>query len=188
MKGISTFFPLMLMALLAILTFWLQRATSIEDSSRGASKRHDPDFIIDRFNLRHFDSGGSLKQSLLAQKLSHFPDNDSADINGPELTYYAGQRRTLLFAKTAQVSHDNKQVDLAGNVRLVRPATQEDTKMVLETETLTVFPDDDIAQSNSRVTITRGQSIVSGNSIHYNGRDNIAVLSGNVRGIFYRTR
>ena len=120
----NVLFPLIVVALLAALTFWLQRAVNPDDPTRRALKRHDPDFVIENFTVRRFDENGNLKQSLTT----------------------------------------------------------------LRTESLTVFPDEDIAEGYSRVTITRGQSVVSGDTVHYNGRENIAVLGGRVKGIFYRDK
>jgi LPS export ABC transporter protein LptC len=71
-------------------------------------------------------------------------------------------------------------------VRLIKPATTDKPMTTMQTEALTVFPEEDIAQGKSRVTITQGKSVVSGDSIHYNGRTNIAVLGGRVKGTFYR--
>ena len=51
MRKLSTaIFPLALMALLAALTFWLERAANPDDPARKALKRHDPDYIIDRLS------------------------------------------------------------------------------------------------------------------------------------------
>lgn len=182
-------FPLALVALLAALTFWLEHAANPEDPVRKAQNRHDPDSVVDQINVRHFDAGGGLKQSLLADTLTHYPDDDSTWITKPRLTYFKDQRqRTQLLANTAQVSHDNKQVFLRGDVRLVKPSIGDIPATTMQTETLTVFPDEDIAHGNSRVTISRGKSIVSGDSIHYDGKTSIAILAGRVKGTFYRVK
>jgi len=189
MKGISTaIFPLVLVGLLAALTFWLERAANPDDPERKAQKRHDPDYIISQIDVRHFNASGGLKQSLLAETMTHYPDDDSTQIAKPQLTYYLENNTTQLLSNTAQVSHDNKQVFLRGEVKLIKPPQNGLLATVLHTETLTVFPDDDIAQSNARVTITRGDSVVSGDSINYNGHTSIAILAGRVKGTFYRVK
>ena len=189
MKGISSaILPLALVALLAALTFWLERAVNPDDPAHKAQKRHDPDYIINQIDVRVFNSTGGLKQSLLADTMTHYPDDDSTQIANPQLTYHLEHSKTQLYSNTAQVSHDNKKVFLRGAVRLVKPSPDGLPDMVLRTETMTVFPDEDIAQSNVRVTITRGDTIVSGDSINYNGRTSIAILAGRVKGTFYRVK
>jgi lipopolysaccharide export system protein LptC len=184
----STALPLALVALLTALTFWLERATNPDDPVRKAEKRHDPDYIISRVDIRHFDVAGLLKQSLLADSMTHYPDDDSTQIAKPQLTYHNGPADTQVFANTAHVTKDNKQVFLRGDVRLIKPPLQDKLPTVMQTEALTVFPDDQIAQGNSRVTITHGESIVSGDNVHYSGKTSIAILSGRVKGTFYRVR
>lgn len=184
----AALFPLALVALLAMLSFWLQRAANPDDPARKAQKRHDPDYIIENIDVRHFDSTGSLKQSLLAATLTHFPDDDSTEIAAPEMTYFAGESHRKLLANTAQISHDNKQVLLRGDVRLIKPPDADRAATIMRTEALTVFPDDDVAQGNSRVTISQGESIVSGDSIRFDGRNNVTILAGRVKGTFYRAK
>lgn len=189
MRGLGSItFPLALVALLAALTFWLERAVNPEDPVRKAQKRHDPDSIVSQIDVRHFDAGGGLKQRLLADLITHYPDDDSTWITKPQLTYFMGQQATRMFANTAQASHDNKQLYLHGDVRLITPPKQSRPETILRTESLTVFPDDQIAQGNSRTTISQGDNIVSGDSIHYDGKTSIIILSGRVKGIFYRVK
>lgn len=189
MKNLGTIaFPLTLVALLAAMTFWLERAANPQDPVRKAQKRHDPDFIVSEINIRHFGAAGEQKQSLLAATMTHYPDDDSTHITEPRLTYYKGRQNTRMSAATARFTQDNKKLFLHGDVRLVKPAFQGLPATVMQTEALTVFPEQDIAQGTARVTITRGKSVVSGDSIQYNGNTSIAVLSGRVRGTFYRAK
>lgn len=189
MRGASVaLLPVGIAALLAALTFWLDRATNPEDPVRKAQKRHDPDFVVEQIRVRRFDASGALRQSLIADRLTHYPDNNSTEVLNPQMTYYAGNRETRVYSNTAKVSDDNKKISLFGNVRLVKPGEPGTAEMVLHTQAMTVFPDDDIAQSSSRVTITRGQSVVSGDVMYYNGKTQISMLSGRVKGTFYRVK
>ncbi|MFY9329371.1 MAG: LPS export ABC transporter periplasmic protein LptC [Georgfuchsia sp.] len=184
----SAAFPLTLVALLAALTFWLERAANPESPFRKALLRHDPDSIVSQIDIRHFDANGELEQAMLADTMTHYPDDDNTWIVKPQLTYFMGQRTTQLLANTAQISHDNKQIFLRGDVRLINPSTEDRPETVMQTEALTVFPDDNIAQGNLRTTISQGKSVVSGDSIHYDGNTNITILSGRVKGTFHRVK
>ena len=189
MKGIgAAAFPLALVALLTALTFWLERAVNPEDPAHKALKRHDPDYIVSQIEARHFDTTGALKQSMLAESITHYPDDDSSLIAKPQLTYYLESGSTKLLANTAQITRDNKQVFLRGDVHLIKPPRPDHGAIVMQTEAMTVFPDEDIAQSDVRVTISQEESVVSGDSIHYNGRTSIAILTGRIKGTFHRTK
>lgn len=54
-------FPIVLLALLAGLSFWLQSAVNVEESRRDGKLRHDPDAIVDNFTVRRFDADGQIK-------------------------------------------------------------------------------------------------------------------------------
>ena len=63
----TTLFPLLLLGLLAALTFWLQRTTSFDDPMNRAKARHDPDSIIEHFTVQRLQS----------------QEEEAAQINGP---------------------------------------------------------------------------------------------------------
>ncbi len=181
-------FPLMLVALLAVLTYWLQRAANPEDPVHKAENRHDPDYIIDNVNARSFDANGALKQSMLATRLTHFPDDDSTLVIQPQINYRSGEQTTEVRAEEANVTRDNKQVFLRGNVHMVRPPLADTPATVLQTDALTAYPDDDIVEGSVPVTIKRGMSVISGDRIHYNGKTSTAIMSGRVKGTFYQAK
>lgn len=183
----TTLFPLLLLGLLAALTFWLQRTANFDDPISRAKARHDPDSIIEHFSIQRFDAAGDLKNFLTAGKLVHFPDNDSTEVDNPALTLYESRQPTRVTAKRAWLSHDGKEVHLMDKVRMVRQGTAGAPDTVLETARMTVFPDSETAHSNDPVTISKGQSVVVGSGMDYNGKQSVTVLRGRTHGIFYRT-
>ena len=104
----TTLFPLLLLGLLAGLTFWLERMASLDDPDRRAKARHDPDAIIEHFNIQRYDAAGELQNSLTADKLVHFPDDDSTEVSHPSLTYHQGSRPTQIGASRAWLRRDGK--------------------------------------------------------------------------------
>ena len=190
MKSIgATLFPLLLLGLLAALTYWLARTANFDESMKRAKARHDPDFVVEHFGIQRFNAAGELQNSLTAERMTHYPDNDSTEIASPVLDYYRpDQTPTRVTAQRAWLNHDGKEVRLMGKVRLVHQGTAEVPDTVLETSRLTVFPDDELAQGNVPVTISRGKSVVVGSGVEYKGKENLAVLKGRARGIFYRVQ
>lgn len=182
----AALFPIALLAALAGLTFWLSHVTDAEDLSRRAKQRHDPDFFIERFTIDRFDSQGIRTQSLLAAKMTHYPDDDSTEVRMPDLTYHKAGRPTRIRADDGWLSPNGKEVRLKGNVLLVRAAAPGSPETVLQTEALTVFPDDEFARGQVPVTVRQGGATVSGNSIEYRGKENIVTLQGHARGTFPR--
>lgn len=182
----AALFPLALAGLLAGLSYWLERATTVEEQARRAKARHAPDFVVDKFHLQRFDASGALLQSLRAARMTHFPDNDSTEIVTPELTFHRPDAPIRVTSKQALTTKDGKEVRLTGAVRVNRPKTRNREATLIETEALTIFPDEEKTVGNSPVTLIQGNSIVKGNAITYYSKDRIAQLSGGVRGSFKR--
>ena len=182
----TTLFPLLLLGLLAALTFWLQRASDFDDPMSRAKARHDPDSIIEHFTIQRFDVAGDLKNFLTAEKLVHFPDDDSTEVANPALTIFRGQSPTHITAKRAWLNHDGKEVHLMDQVRLVHKSATSAPDTVLETARMIAYPDEETAHSDDPVTISQGQSVVVGTGMDYNGKQSVSVLRGRTHGIFYR--
>ncbi|HUW38328.1 MAG TPA: LPS export ABC transporter periplasmic protein LptC [Rhodocyclaceae bacterium] len=180
--------PLLLLMLLAALTFWLERTTqsdAVRDDGRG---RHDPDFIVNNFTVRRYNLDGGLQQVLTAQKMLHYTDDDSTEVSAPALTYYGADRRTQVTARQAWLTKEGKEVRLVGDVRLVRAATADSPELVVTTTELNVYPDQEIARSNVPVTITQGQSVITGGGLEVNNKAQVFQLTGKAHGIIYRNK
>ena len=181
-------FPLMLLTLLAALTFWLERATQVDNAANNDKIRHDPDFIVSAITMRHFNLDGSLQHALQAQTMLHYPDDDSTHITEPSLTFYAHAQPTRLSARQARVSQDGKLVELSDDVRVVREASPDSPEMVLTTAAMQVYPDDEIARSSVPVTIVNGQNVIHGMAMEADHRAHLYTLMGRVQATLHRTR
>lgn len=184
----ATLLPLFLLTLLAGGTFWLERASQVDEGINSGKLRHDPDFIIDNFTTRRFNLDGNLQHSLTASKMQHYANDDTTEVSAPALTYYGQVPPTRLNALQAWVSKDGKEVLLTKDVRMVREASADSPELVLTTSELHVFPDDEIARADVPVTIVDGQSIVHGTAMDANNRTHVFTLQGRVQGTLYRTR
>lgn len=177
--------PLMLLTLLAALTFWLERATQLDNADGNGKRRHDPDFIITDLTVRQFNLDGSLKHALSAKNMLHYADDDSTQVTDPALIFYAHAQPTRLSAHQAKVSKDGKEVRLSEDVRMVRDASAGSPELVVTTTELLVYPDDEIARSDKPVTIAQGRSVVSGTGIEANNQEHLFKLLGRVHGSIY---
>lgn len=167
----SALFPLIILATLTALTFWLRSATEMPDIRRDGKHRHDPDFIVDQANLRKVNANGHLQYTLKSIEMRHFPDDETSELKQPDVVFLNPKRPSLnITSDHALVSKDGEQIDLTGNVRIVRAATASDPQMVTTTTTLTVFPDDETAFTKSPVLITQGKSWIKGIGMQLDNR------------------
>ncbi len=175
--------PVVMLVLLAALTFWLSRL--IEGDKPRAPLRHDPDYIVERFELRRFDLEGKLQHTLLGERLLHYPDDDTTVVSAPRLTFHQNTP-TEISAGMANIGRDGKEVDLVDSVRIIRQAAEGDAAPTrLETRSLKMFPDEERGLTRDAVTITQGRSVVRGQGMEIDNKTGVSVLYGRVKGTLY---
>jgi len=182
----ASLFPLAMLVLLAALTFWLNRL--IQDDKPRGPQRHDPDYWVERFEVRRFNLEGQLQHTLTAGKLVHYPDDDTTIVTGPQITYHQ-QAPSEVSARMAYIGKDGKEVNLVDEVRVIRHSVSGDAPpTVLETRTLKVFPDDEKASTRDPVVISQGKSVMHGSGLDLDNKSGITVLHGRVTGTLHRNR
>ena len=182
----SMFVPLTLMMLLVGITYWISHI--MEGSVASGPPRHDPDYIISHFNIRKFDVDCMLQHTLIAEKMTHYPDDDTTLVISPHLISHRPPQ-TDIFAQQALVSKDSKEIDFINDVRIVRQAINAQAlPTLMETRLLKVFPDDETGYTLTPVTITQGKSIINGSRLEINNKSGISVLHGRVTGTLYRNQ
>lgn len=186
LPGSSAVFPLLVLAMLAGFTFWLEQANQGDIPNGGAKARHDADFWVDEFTLRRFDVDGAVQHLLTAKRLEHFPDDESTSVTAPRLDYFT-DRQTTATARTAWLDKDGKHVRMEGDVRVVRPGEANEPESIITTSVLHVTPDDELAYTQAPVTITQGQTVIRGaGGMEADNKTQVIVLLGPVQGTIDR--
>lgn len=182
----SMIVPLVLMMLLVGITYWISHIMEGEATSRPL--RHDPDYIISHFKVRRFDVNGMLRHTLIAEKMTHYPDDDTTLVISPHLINHR-HPQTEIFAQQALVSKDSKEVDFINDVRVVRQGIDTQAlPTIMETRLLKIFPDDEAGYTLTPVIITQGKSIINGSRLELDNKSGISVLHGRVTGTLYRNQ
>ena len=181
----ASLFPLAIVAMLAALSFWLERAVLYGDAAHSGKDRHDPDFIVENFSLRHFDIGGALQASGSAARMVHYGDDDSTEITTPDFTLQR-QPALRITAQRAWMSSDGKEVRMEGDVHAIRNGDAASPETVVRAAVMFIYPDDDIARSNVPVTMTQGQSVLTGSGFEANSKQQVFDVRGPVHATIIR--
>lgn len=182
---LTRWFPLLLLAILAALTFWLDRAVQPPAGKRDGSTRHDPDYIVDKLSALRMAPDGGIKHTLFAEKMIHYPDDDSTYLQSPKFVSYAsGKAPMTITAREALVSKDGENVYFQNDVRVTRAPYDDKSELVMQTSYLHVIPDDNIAKTDRPVTITDANTVVNAIGLELNGETRILKLKSRVRGIY----
>lgn len=183
----SSLLPLAVLTMLAGFTFWLEHASRDDGAGSRSKLRHDADYWAESFTVRRFGTDGSPRHLLTAQRMEHFPDDDSTEITAPRLVFERAERKTVVTARMAKLDAKGEHVRLIDDVLLVRQDDKEDGDTVIGTTLLHVIPDDERAYTSVPVTIAKGQSTIHGaGGLEVDNKTQVAVISGPVTGSIRR--
>jgi lipopolysaccharide export system protein LptC len=187
--GASQLFTIILLALLAGLSFWLERAVAPVETRHDGKSRHEPDSIGENVQVRQFDAEGRLKYRLMAPYSEHFPDDDSSELKKPILTQYRPDAAPVTVSgDNARVTSKGKVVFLWDDVKVVRAATVDRPEAVARMPDLTVQPEDGTAFTQSAVEITEDKSWVKGVGMRLDNNTSTFELQSQVTGLYYPRR
>lgn len=180
-------YPVAALLLLAGATLWLERVTTTDEPRPATSQRLDPDFTAERTRLVSYGKDGRQHYELLADQVTHFPQTGIMQLAQPRLHYAADGREIRLSAETGEAHDAGNQVQLAGSVRAERDASANGPALSLESATLTIWPQDERAESTTPVKLTQGASLAFANGMKADNLFGNLELIGNVRMAIPRT-
>jgi lipopolysaccharide export system protein LptC len=185
MNRLSQIFPLLLLAVLATLTFWLDQAVQ-QSAQSTENERDDPDFIVDNVVARRLDANGNVKHTLYASKMSHFPRDDSTHLVSPRFVSNASATAPVtITSRTARVSSRGENVYFEDNVRAIRAAYDNRSELMLETSFLHVLPDESIARTDRPVTITDAHTVATAIGLELNSEARTVKFLSHFRGTYH---
>jgi lipopolysaccharide export system protein LptC len=157
-------FVMMTGIVLALGSFWLAQMLDDQGAAINADAfKNEPDYIVEKFSFVRMSPDGQPRYLVSGEKLVHRPVDDSADIAKPRIkNVAAGQPPMTIDAERARIDHGNTQVHLFGDVDIDRKGNGKVKPMTLETEELTIFPDEDRMVSPLDVRVTMEHATIRG--------------------------
>ena len=175
--GAGALFPLAILLLLAMLTFWLARNIVIDDGIEPAPASLDPDYIVERFTLTSLSENGAQRYILSSDKMVHLPGDDSSLLTRPVLRQaQADQPETRIRADRGVVTSGGEIAHLYDNVEVLRAGEvasanrKGSSEMRVTTRYLRVLPDQDRADTAAPVRIEQSGSTLLGTGMELDNR------------------
>lgn len=148
---------LMLLVILlgaAVLSWWLLGQVQLSGEREDRARLHRPDLFLDDFSLLTMDEAGRPKNRLQGERLVHYPDDDSAEVDEPYLEIYRPQAPDWqVSARFAWIGPDGEQVRLRREVKIERVADAGLAPLTMLTEELLARPDDEYLETDLPVTL-----------------------------------
>ena len=182
---LTTAAPLLLVAMLAALTFWLDQFAQPQASNLTGGSRNDPDYIVENLSAVSLNAAGSASYTLAATKMVHYPDGDTTLMTTPKfINYGTSQAPVTITAAEAVVSANGKHVYFQDDVRVTRAAYGANSELVMRTAFLHLIPDDNLAKTDREVIITDVATTVTAVGLELNNETRVIKLLSNVRGTY----
>ena len=185
----STYLPLLLMAVLALGTWWLVKNTPLFEADRVAAPlRHEPDYTMTQFMVQRFGPNGAMRVQIEGDLMRHYPDTNTFEIDNPRIRAIGDDGRiTTATARSALSNKDGSEVQLSGGAHVVREAlvTEKARELAIDfrSEFLHYFQYTERVQSHLPVVVKQGGTEIRADSMAYDNLAHVLDLKGRVRAV-----
>jgi len=147
--------PVIVMLVLAILSFWISQHVQAPSRQVSGQKLHQPDYFMENFVSTKTDKSGQLKAVLAAVKMFHFPDDDTTHLVRPRLTQFNKDGNYhQIEAQRGLISSDGDTAQFYDNVIVFQPAQHDRGEVHMFTNYLKILPKANLASTPEEVKIT----------------------------------
>ncbi len=173
--SLGSLLPLVALLALALLTYWLNQTVSRAVGPQASVLKHEADAIAENFSARQLGEDGSVRYTLQAKKMLHYPDDDSTHL---ETVFFDGrptdstqkEQAFSVSAQNARLSKNGEEVFLEGMVELVKQPTPDSPRATIRTSKLRLVPDAGLAQTAEKVEMRSENSFIVGSQFEYNNK------------------
>jgi lipopolysaccharide export system protein LptC len=183
---LTAYLPVVLMALLALGTWWLVQHTPRPDiQGEVAAPRHEPDYTMQGFTMQRFDAGGRLRVQVHGAQMRHYPDTDTLEVDNVTIRALSPAGSvTHASAQRALSNGDASEVQLFGGARVVRDAIGNAPPIEFDGEFLHAFLATERVRSHLPVLVRQGTSVLRVGAIDYDNLSGTARLGAPVSARF----
>lgn len=165
------------MLVLAGLTFWLMRVVEFKQTEPDKT-RHDPDMVVENFVARQLGIDGGERYTMTAKRMTHFPDNDSTDVDDVQFSAKEKNQPPLVVTSTrAKLTSKADEIFFLDKVQLVREPFETLQRQVGDTTYFHVIPDLGVGKTDQPITLTEGENTMTAAGMEINNKTRVATLS-----------
>jgi len=183
-RRIAAGFPIIILAGVAALTWWIDQQASSDTEDRETVKRHDPDVIADGIEAVKLGSDGVPYYRLTAQNVVHFADDGTSILTMPVLVHYGKSAPLTARASSAATDDRHDDVFLYENVVVTRAAYKGASEMNFRTTWLHAMPEQGLVKTDRPVVIRDATTQINAVGLEFDNKTRILKLLSNVRGIY----
>jgi lipopolysaccharide export system protein LptC len=189
---LAVYLPLLLMAVMAMSTYWLVRNTPVMNEQELEDvPRHVPDYFMRDFSVKVFGDDGKLKSEMIGIEGRHYPDTDTLEIDQPRIRILGAEGRvTTAVAARGLINADGSEAQLFDKAVVVRGASVNAQGVALprsemQSDFLHLFANTEQVRSHLPVVLVRGSGdrFTAEDGMDYDNLERVMQLNGRVRGV-----
>lgn len=184
----SIYLPLVLMALLAVASYWLLRLTPAPPEAKApAPLTSEPDHLLRGFTMRTYSADGRLQSEIQGSEARHRPDSGAMEVDQARLRVLGEDPLTWARADRMSSNADKTRFVLDGGVEVQRaggiaPSGAALAPMRFTGRSLVIERQPDRLWSDQPVSMWRGQDHIEADAMDYRQAESASVVfSGRVK-------
>lgn len=182
---LTLYLPLLVMAMLAMGSWWLVRSMpDLWSAPSDSQVRKEPDYHLEHFSTQVFNAQGRRTSQVSGEKARHYPDTDELHID--VVRFVAVSDDGTEVQATAQrgiATGDGERVTLIGNVHVVREARGANPRLELRGEKVVALQSQEKLLSDVPIEITRERDRFTASTMAFDMKSGQYQLSGRVHGL-----
>jgi lipopolysaccharide export system protein LptC len=168
--------------LLSAASFWLWRALTEDETTTGTAGPHEPDYYLVDMVRHSMNEQGELESVLIADRVYHYPDDDSTELARPRMEIYNDTASPWqVVAERGTIKSGTELVLLHGKVEIWRLDDAGEREFEILTSELRVFPKVQYAETDKAATIKGSGSVTRTRGFRANFSHNRLELLERVR-------
>lgn len=161
LERLRSWLPIVPLILLLGATWWLNTQVQEPTAASGKALRHDPDYVVDNFTATTLDKNGKIRFVMSAQKMLHYPDDDTTLLENPRVFSYTPEYPPMrMTALKGEISSKGEEVILRNDVNIVRPAFANRSELTFDTQMLRILPNQNIVNTDQPVKMQDARSVI----------------------------
>jgi lipopolysaccharide export system protein LptC len=180
--------PTAWLAILVMLTFWLDRILQQPGLQQEDDVQQGIDYIIENLEGIQVNHEQAANRFFSADTLIHYPEGDITHLEQVSFTSIEPDKPLLrVTSDHAELVEGSNDIFLTGNVSVIRGEDLDKDKVTMLTTFLHLTPDTDVAKTDQPVTVTRMNSVVNAVGLILNNQTGEILLQSRVNARDERT-
>lgn len=173
-------FPILLLAMLAVLAFWLDQASTMPEVV-GKYAAHEPDLLVTGFTAIGYGENGKPYFRLKADSMTHYQEGDAADLKMARLVRtFPGSPDLTVSGSRAHVTARGNEVFFEKDVAIQRAATATSLPLNGETTQLWLDTKNGMARTNQKALLWNDVQRTQTTGFDYNHEEALLHMHANV--------